>query len=96
MSERSVEGIDREELDASIAPPADGRDGGSFAGCLIVSLVILLPALLYFGFFGILLLDAFVLNTNYFTPEHVSAEVIYGIEVVYAPLIYLVRWAMEM
>jgi hypothetical protein len=88
MSERNVDRLDREELDASIVPPAHGRDGGALAGCLVVSLVLVLPALLYFGLFGAILLDELVFEANLFM-ENVPEEGIEVLRVIYAPLIWL-------
>lgn len=61
------------------------------SGCLLAAIVVLLPASLYFGVFGLLLVDSFVLRTKWFSSEHLSQEVVYGLEIVYAPLIYAVR-----
>ncbi|HEV7282202.1 MAG TPA: hypothetical protein VGN57_18510 [Pirellulaceae bacterium] len=89
MSERSAEVIDREELDASAPPSAAGSDAGSLAGCVIVSIVILLPALLYFGFFAVVLLDELVFEANWFVND-LPEPALEVLRVIYAPLIWLV------
>ena len=71
--------------------PRATSESGFASGCLLLAIVVLLPAALYFGVFGVLLLDAFVLRTKFVSRENLSQEVIYGLEIVYAPLIYVVR-----
>lgn len=88
MGGRSAAAVDREEPDAPAVPPASGREGAPLAGCLIVSLVTLLPALLYFGLFFAILLDEIILQTNWFVDD-LPEPAIEVLRVIYAPLIWL-------
>ena len=86
MSDRSAEVVDREERDASAAPPTYSREGAPLAGCLIVSLVILLPGLLYFGLFAAILIDELVVGSNWFM-NNLPEPALDFLGVIYAPLI---------
>lgn len=73
--------------------PPELRGGGSVAARRLawVGLTVLLigPAVLYFGFFGVLTLDA-ILETNYLDPEKMPEGYVDAIRFVYAPLIYAI------
>lgn len=88
MGERGAETAGREELDALIAPPASCRDAAPLAGCLIVAVVVLLPALLYFGLFAFILVDELVLETNWLLGI-LPDPTIEFLRVIYTPLIWL-------
>jgi hypothetical protein len=69
--------------------------GASHAtGCALAAIFLLLPAVTYFGFFGLLVLDELVLQTRYLGPEKLPPGAIEWIEFIYYPLILLVRWAL--
>jgi hypothetical protein len=88
MSERSAEPAGRDELDDAMPPPARRKDAGSLAGCLIVAVVILLPALLYFGLFAFILVDELVLETNVVL-NNLPDPAIEVLRMIYTPLIWL-------
>ena len=88
MSERGAETAGRKELDGPIAAPAYSRDAGSLAGCLIVAVGVLLPALFYFGLFAFILVDELVLETNWLL-NNLPDPAIDFLRVIYAPLVWL-------
>lgn len=65
------------------------------AGCVAVAIIVLFPAIVYFGFFGLLLLDDVVLETH-FVSESLSQEGLDWLVTIYWPLIVLTRWALGM
>jgi hypothetical protein len=67
----------------------------SSLGCVIAGIAFAVPVLLYLGVFGLLLIDAFVLGTNYVSTPNVSPTVIEAIQVIYSPLIFLMNWIMN-
>lgn len=80
--------------------PAEVRRTGAGAshatGCVLAAIFVLFPALVYFGFFGVILLDELVLNTRFFSSDSIPPQVMDGLEIVYWPLIVLTRWALGM
>lgn len=68
---------------------------GSSLGCVVIGIALVFPVALYFGFFGLLLIDALILETNWFSPENVPEQAIDAVRIVYAPLIFLVNWWMN-
>lgn len=75
-------------------PDADGERGegrstdASLAGCLVFGAVIIFPALIYFGFFGAVLVDELVLETHWFA-DVIPEPALEVLRVIYMPLIWL-------
>lgn len=90
MSDRGAEAGDRDERDAADVSPAHARDAGSLAGCLIVAVILLLPALLYFGLFAALVLDEIVFRTNWLS-DRIPEPVGRFLSAIYWPLL----WALD-
>ncbi|HEV7282198.1 MAG TPA: hypothetical protein VGN57_18490 [Pirellulaceae bacterium] len=78
--------------------PAEMRraSGGTnqAVGCALAGIFLLFPAVVYFGFFALLLIDELVLNTRYLGRENLPDWLVEWIEFIYYPLIVLVRWAL--
>lgn len=89
MSERTSGTAGREELDESVAPPAHRGDAGSLAGCLIVAILFLLPATLYFGLFAVIVIAEVVFGTIWIT-DNLPDSVLEVLRVIYAPLVWLI------
>ena len=96
MSEPPVESSSHYPSDVEV--PAEIRRTGSepkyATGCLLAAIFVLGPALIYFGFFGLILIDELVLNTRYLSQQNLPQQVVDGLVIIYAPLIYLTRWAL--
>jgi hypothetical protein len=88
------------EPSTELEVPAEVRrtNGGAShaAGCIAAAIFVLFPAFVYFGFFGVLLLDGVVLNTRFFGPDKIPQEVFDWLTIIYWPLIVLTRWALGM
>lgn len=63
-------------------------------GCALAAVFFLVPAVAYFGFFAILVIDELVLGTRYLGAENLPDWLVDWIVIVYYPLILLVRWAL--
>lgn len=72
------------------------RGSSHAAGCLLAAIFVLFPAVVYFGFFGLLVLDELVLGTRYLGQDNLPPQVIDWIVIIYWPLIVLTRWMLGM
>jgi hypothetical protein len=81
------------EVPAEIRRMTSGTS--SSLGCVVAGIALAFPVILYFGSFGLLMIDALILETNYFSPRNVSPEILEAARVIYAPLTYLVNLSMN-
>ncbi|HEV7280710.1 MAG TPA: hypothetical protein VGN57_10960 [Pirellulaceae bacterium] len=76
------------------APPVPDAvrpaNSANAAGCAVAATLILLPVVLYLGFFGAILVDELVLGTSYIG-RNLPKEAKDVAEFIYAPLFFLVE-----
>lgn len=81
-----------EELEVPAEIRRTNAGSSHAAGCLLAGIFVLVPAIAYFGFFGLLVLDDLVLETH-FASENLPQRALDGIVIVYWPLILVMQWA---
>jgi hypothetical protein len=94
MSHSNLEPSPQSSTELEVPAEIQRTNAGSShaAGCVLTAIFVLFPMFVYFGFFGLLLLDELVLNTRFFGPENLPPQVFDWLIIIYWPLILLTRW----
>lgn len=64
-------------------------------GCGVAALLAMIPPILYFGFFAVLIVDELILGTRYLSPGNLPAGAGDWLETIYSPLILLTRYILR-
>ncbi|HEV7282200.1 MAG TPA: hypothetical protein VGN57_18500 [Pirellulaceae bacterium] len=81
----------RVEVPAEVRRTSDGRILAT--GCLLSAAFVAFPALVYFGSFGLLVLDELILETRYLSQGKLGQQAVDVSQFIYAPLFYLMHVA---
>lgn len=85
------------DSNAELEVPEDVRratiGSSSSLGCIVLGAALAFSVVVYFGFFGLLVLDELILETHYVSTTR-SQELVDAVLFIYGPMIFLVNWLM--
>ena len=95
MSHSNLEPSPQSSTELEVPAEIQRTNAGSShaAGCVLTAIFVLFPMFVYFGFFGLLLLDDLVFETHW-VGDNLPPQVLEWLVIIYWPLILVMQWAL--